>query len=406
MKHLYSFFLALACVGTTQAQTALTFTARAPLPDGGRYAMGYCQDQSYFYMVGGGSPLTAFTDQVFRYDPAANSWGSGALSTGQVPQHRLGKAVLLPADGITPARIFVGQATTASGPLSNMPVLNAASGQLIAAPTSGSPTANGGMTTWNGLIYCFGGQLPNGAFTNELRSYNPATGVWTYLPGMPEAKSAQGAAINGKIYVIGGFDGAVNSNRIDTYDIATNQWQTLAPLPTTVSNQALVVQGEWLWMIGDFTAQTYLAAYNTRTGQLRTFTSNLPGRRNAAAAIRNNQLYVWGGNTAASNASTLADMWQANIGDILPTATPNSARPQLSAYPNPSTSGEFTLDLPAGTHRVVEVRDALGRLIHTAAPAPQAERYTLPLSQQPTGVYSARVRSDQGLSSACQLVRQ
>ncbi|PJJ61027.1 T9SS C-terminal target domain-containing protein [Hymenobacter chitinivorans] len=403
MKHLSSLLLALACAAPSQAQTALTFTARAPLPDGGRYAMGYCQDQSYFYMVGGGSPATAFTSQVYRYDPAANSWGTGPLSTGQVPDHRLGKAVLLP-DGTNPIRLYVLQGATSAGPMTSMSVLNATTGQAIATSTGGTVASNGGTATWNGLLYSFGGVLANGAFTNELRRFDPATRIWTSLAPMPEAKSAQGAAVNGKIYVLGGFDGAVNSNRIDAYDIATNQWQTLAPLPTTVSNQALVVQGEWLWMIGDFTAQTYLTAYNTRTGQLRTFTSNLPGRRNAAAAILNNQLYVWGGNTAASNASTLADMWQANISNILPTAAP-ARLPQLTAYPNPSPTGEFTLQLPAGSHRVVEVHDALGRLILRATPAPQTESYTLRLTPYPAGLYSARIRTTQGLTSPCQLVR-
>ena len=36
----------LLAVAPAAAQTALTFTPRAALPDGGRYGMAYCQDQT------------------------------------------------------------------------------------------------------------------------------------------------------------------------------------------------------------------------------------------------------------------------------------------------------------------------------------------------------------------------
>jgi hypothetical protein len=41
-----------------------------------------------FYMVGGGSPRSAYSSELFRYDPQTNSWGGGPLSTGQVAPHR------------------------------------------------------------------------------------------------------------------------------------------------------------------------------------------------------------------------------------------------------------------------------------------------------------------------------
>ena len=72
-------FARLTClvlvVGWTsaRAQSALTFTTAATLPNGGRYGMGYCQEQRYFYMVGGGSPLTTYTRELFRYDTQTNS---------------------------------------------------------------------------------------------------------------------------------------------------------------------------------------------------------------------------------------------------------------------------------------------------------------------------------------------
>ncbi|WP_400192349.1 kelch repeat-containing protein [Hymenobacter sp. B81] len=404
MKRLLSLLLVLAGSAPVCAQTnSLVFTPLAALPDGGRYAMAYCQDQTYFYMVGGGSPQTAFTSEVFRYDPAANSWGATPLSTGQVPEHRLAKAVLL-NPGTGSARLYVLNGATIAGPMPAMFSLLPGNGTLASTFSNDVPANQAGLATWNGRLYAYGGLRTNGTFTNELRSFDPATGVWTALAPMPEAKNTYGAAVNGKIYAVGGYNGVVNSARVDAYDIATNQWQALGTLPTTVSNQAVAVQGEWLWLVGDFTNQSYLAAYNTRTGQLRTFTSNLPPRRNAAAVIHNNHLYVWGGNTAASNASTLADMWQTSLSGVL--ASPAARRlPQLAVYPNPSVSGEFTLKLPAGT-RSIEVRDALGRRVQTVTPPAQAGTYQLQLGTQPAGVYTVRVRTGQGWSAPSQLLRQ
>lgn len=345
MKYFYLLLLALACPALARAQTALTLTALPALPDGGRYGMGYCQDPNYFYMVGGGSPPTAYTSTVFRFDPTTNSWGSGALSSGQFTAHRLGTAAIVPPyTGNN--MIYVLNAGTLTGPLVNMPMVQASNGQLATVYGNPTPATSAGAAVWNGLLYTFGGQLAGGTYTNQLQSYNPVTNVWTVLAPMPEAKNTYGAAVNGKIYAIGGYNGLVNSARVDVYDVATNQWQPAGTLPSTVSNQAVAVQGEWIWMIGDFNNQGYLAAYNTRTAQLRTFTSNLPPRRNAAAAIHNNKLYVWGGNTASSNASTLADMWQADVSTVRGTTAARAAAPRLTAYPNPSPSGEFSLQLP------------------------------------------------------------
>lgn len=223
---------------------------------------------------------------------------------------------------------------------------------------------------------------------------------------MPDARAVYGgAAVNGKVFAIGGYNGVINSARVDVYTIATNTWQALPTLPATVSNQAVAVQGDWLWLVGDFTNQTYLAAYNTTTGQLRTFTSNLPPRRNAAAAIRNGQLYVWGGNTASANSSTLADMWVANVSTVLATSPAAPPAAALQAYPNPSTTGSTTLSLPEGTRRV-EVYDALGRQVLAEALPAGTAIWPLSLRQQPAGLYLVRARTAQGLSAGCRVVLQ
>ena len=396
--------LVLLAATSAAAQTSLTFTALGPLPDGGRYGMGYAQEPSAFYMVGGGSPASAFNANVYVYAPGIG-WVPGGASSSLPPQRWAN--MVIASNGSGQPLLYVLNGATAMGALvSNMQTVSVNSGNSGPTYTNPVPASSAAATVRNNIIYVYGGQLANGSYTNQLRSYNAATDTWAALAPMPEAKAALGGAVvNGKIYAIGGFNGVINSARVDAYDPATNIWQALAPLPTTVSNQAVAVQGEWIWMVGDFTNQNYLAAYNTRTGQLRTFTSNLPPRRNAAAAVLSNRLYVWGGNTASSNASTLVDMWSVDVTTVLGTYAATATALGLRATPNPSADGLVTLDLPVGT-RTVEVFDALGRQVLSVAPAAAATALPLDLRQQPGGMYLVRVRTANGQSASCRVVRE
>ena len=405
MKHVYACLLVLLVARPLAAQTLLNFTPRGTIPDGGRYGMGYCLDASAFFLMGGGSPSTAFNSSVYAYEPVGGTWVLGSASSTLTPQ-RWATMVLAASGSAGTPRLFILNGATATGaPVPDMQTVNALSGSAGPTFINPTPAVSAGAAVWNNVIYAFGGQLANGSYTNQLRAYNATTDTWATLAPMPEAKAVYGgAAINGKIYAIGGYNGVVNSARVDAYDIATNTWQALGTLPTTVSNQAVAVQGEWLWLIGDFTNQSYLAAYNTRTSQLRTFTSTLPPRRNAAAAFRNGLLYVWGGNTASANSSTLADVWAVNVSTVLAAGGAVSA-PVLRAFPNPAVAGLTTLDLPTGT-RAVEVYDVLGRKVVTAEPAMGAANWLLDLREQRAGIYFVRVRTAHGLSGACRVERQ
>ncbi|WP_201983247.1 T9SS type A sorting domain-containing protein [Hymenobacter rubidus] len=406
MKHRYFLRSLLLVVGhAASAQTSLTFSPLNALPSGGRYGMAYCQDASAFYMAGGGSPASSFNQDVYRYEPTLDVWTPG-LAVSFLASQRW--ATMVPAtNGSGQALLYIlsGATSTLGTPVSNMQTVLTSSGSIGPSYTNPVPAVSAAAAVWGNIIYTYGGQLASGSYTNQLRSYNAATDTWATLAPMPEAKVVYGgAAVNGKVYAIGGYNGVINSARVDAYDIASNTWQAVGTLPTTVSNQAVTVQGEWLWLVGDFNNQSYLAAYNTRTGQLRTFTSNLPPRRNAAAAVRNSQLYVWGGNTASANSSTLADMWVANVGAVLATAVAPAA-PVLQAYPNPSTTGVSTLDFSSEI-RTVEVLDVMGRQVMTQNVTAGTTSLQLDLQAKPAGIYLVRAYTVQGNSATCRLVRE
>jgi len=82
-----------------------------------------------------------------------------------------------------------------------------------------------------------------------------------------------------------------------------------------------------------------------------------------------------------------------------PLATRNTSATSVTAdvFPNPSTSGIFTVRLPAtaGSVSAVRVLDALGRVVYRAASLPADQ--LLNLSQQSKGVYSLEVQTNTGV---------
>src|SRR5207237_9615907 len=59
-----------------------------------------------------------------------------------------------------------------------------------------------------------------------------APGTWLTLAPMPSARQELAtAALNDKIYVIGGVENSVSSDRVGFYNPATNTWESAQPIP-------------------------------------------------------------------------------------------------------------------------------------------------------------------------------
>src|SRR5689334_19119241 len=70
-----------------------------------------------------------------------------------------------------------------------------------------------GAAAVNGKIYAIGGRTSSGV-TGAVEEYNPTTNTWSTKANMPTARGHIGAeVVDGKIYVIGGWNG---SNHLNT----------------------------------------------------------------------------------------------------------------------------------------------------------------------------------------------
>jgi subtilisin family serine protease/PKD repeat protein/N-acetylneuraminic acid mutarotase len=118
-----------------------------------------------------------------------------------------------------------------------------------------TPRRSLGAAAVNGKIYAIGGGSNLGSFST-VEEYDPDTNTWTTRASMLSARFAVGIVTgsNGKIYAIGGVPvGGVPilSNAVEEYDPVQNIWTTRANLPTprgysgvvATSNGKILVMG-------------------------------------------------------------------------------------------------------------------------------------------------------------------
>jgi N-acetylneuraminic acid mutarotase len=105
-----------------------------------------------------------------------------------------------------------------------------------------------------GEIYAAGGMVgETGRFLDVFQRYDPQTDTWTTLDRLPEpVRAGAGAALDGKIYVIGGQVQEGSGRQVFAYDVAARRWQERAPLPEPRFNVAAVALGGKVYALGGF----------------------------------------------------------------------------------------------------------------------------------------------------------
>ncbi len=136
----------------------------------------------------------------------------------------------------------------------------------------------------------------------EVYSYDPGQDQWTPRTAMPtgEARgSACVAALDGKLYVIGGSRGGAVA-QASTYDPALDQWDSLPPLPSArehciagAIDGVLYVASGRAGGISGFESPTY--AFDPAIGTWDERTAIPTPRGGTAGAVLHGRLYVFGG---------------------------------------------------------------------------------------------------------------
>jgi N-acetylneuraminic acid mutarotase len=166
----------------------------------------------------------------------------------------------------------VGGAHFVWGSLCALLVLNAPgiAGSWQTKASLPTPQSAAAVAAINGLLYVAGGYNNNA--NSNLLAFDPSTNQWSSLASMPGPRYQSAAAvINGKLYVAGGFNGSGTlQNLVEAYDPYVNTWTTLAPMPHGVANPASAVIDGKLYVFGGYngtndvtTVQVYDPIKNT-----------------------------------------------------------------------------------------------------------------------------------------------
>jgi N-acetylneuraminic acid mutarotase len=123
------------------------------------------------------------------------------------------------------------------------------------------PVHHQAQTGYRGKVYVFGGCLKSitgGDSVDNAWEFDPVADSWKALAPMPGKRcSARAEEVNGKIYVIGGISPmekgkpgtrVVGTNEV--YDPATNKWEERSPMPTTRNHAFSGVVNGKIYIIG------------------------------------------------------------------------------------------------------------------------------------------------------------
>ncbi|WP_051935670.1 NPCBM/NEW2 domain-containing protein [Deinococcus sp. YIM 77859] len=202
------------------------------------------------YTLEGGVPrlqprATLVAGQAQNLNPAIEPGGSESFSPGDEPF-----GVYLAANGYAAQNTYT-QDTLNTGPIRHAvrvyPLKDAAGQPLPNSYLLGFEPAQNG--DYQDVVFILQNVRPVAA---------PAGLAWTERGRAPTTLyEGQGAAVNGRLYVFGGFDKNLNNVPIATtaahmYDPASDQWRRLRDLPEPLTHAGLAVDGQAIYLAGGF----------------------------------------------------------------------------------------------------------------------------------------------------------
>jgi len=182
----------------------------------------------------------------------------------------------------------------------------------------------------DGLIYLIGGF---GTTTNvpaaDVWTYDPARDEWSSIAPLPAPRGGHAAVVlDDRIHVLGGGNSTTTLAAHTVYDPATDRWSEAAPLPRSEGSPAATVLDGSIVAIGGRSGIEDFGEVDVYDPSTDTWTSGpaIPPRGTAGAAVRCGAIYLFGGESQ-SRATTLDDVlrlapdgdrWQ--VANSMPTA--------------------------------------------------------------------------------------
>lgn len=162
------------------------------------------------------------------------------------------------------------------------------------------PTRINAAAYLDGKIYVVGGGHRDWKTKQMKRSslmavYDIAANTWSLAPPMPSAKETTAVTYDGKIYVMGGYDGDKAVTSFEQYDPDTNAWTRLPDLPHPLSAHSATVWHDKLFTFGHYTNLTATLVYDFKAQQWQEADLPVAASRHNQATTIDDKVYVIGG---------------------------------------------------------------------------------------------------------------
>jgi hypothetical protein len=182
----------------------------------------------------------------------------------------------------------------------------AAAGAWQAAPPLLHARAAHAVVATRDAIYALAGTGRGGAPVLPVERFDGAQWrIDTTLPG-PGLNAPAAVALDGRLYVIGGFatDTNVPTDRVHVYDTRTRRWSEAAPLPAPRGGHAAAVLDGRIHVIGGGNSTRTLADHDVYDPGRNAWTSAPPLPRaegSPAAVVHRGRLYAIGGRSGPAD---------------------------------------------------------------------------------------------------------
>lgn len=213
--------------------------------------------------------------------------------------------------------------------------------KAVAAP----PTALGSFTLIGTTIYLFS--------LTELWAYSITADTWTKKAGFPGALRAahEGLAANGKLYIIGGWNGSANIGDCWCYDPATDVWTSIAAIAAVSGHRGYTATysgEECLFIIHtNATLLRYRPSLNTWTQVAASYTPVVSQAWVYCSPV--GKAYGYGGVSLSSGLPLGALQTSDGTSYAEATVTQGTPNPGLKAYPAIATSNSKIYVRASGT---------------------------------------------------------
>ncbi|KAJ8357196.1 hypothetical protein SKAU_G00199900 [Synaphobranchus kaupii] len=211
------------------------------------------------------------------YDPKTDRWTF--IAPMRTPRARFQMAVLMD-------QLYVmGGSNGHSDELSCGETYSPQVDEWTQVPELRTNRCNAGVCALNNILYVVGGSDPCGQKgLKNCDAFDPVTKTWNncaplntrrhqaavcklggfmYVIGGAESwnclNTERGVAVHeGKLFVVGGFDGTRALRCVEMYDPARCEWRMLGSMTSARSNAGVVVLGGTIWAVGGFDGNDFL----------------------------------------------------------------------------------------------------------------------------------------------------